>query len=95
MSCPNKFYGCASSARPVLGVLEYGSEIRMIIEETGCGLVCEPEEYGAVETNIQWFIDNAGSGKVVEMGMKGRTYLEEHLTKEISIQKYIDAIKAL
>lgn len=95
VSCPSKFYGCASGARPVLGVLEKDSEIRMLIEEIGCGLVCEPEEYDKVEENIQWFIDNAGNEKVVEMGLKGRAYLEKHLTKGISVHKYIEAIKAL
>lgn len=95
VSCPSKFYGCASGARPVLGVLEKGSEIRMLIEEIGCGLVCEPEEYDKVEENIRWFIDNAGSSEVVEMGKKGRIYLEKYLTKDVSVQKYIKAIKAL
>ena len=95
VSCPSKFYGCASGGRPILGVLEKGSEVRMLIEEIGCGLVCEPEEYGKVEENIRWFIDNAGSEKIVKMGQKGRTYLEKYLTKDVSIQKYIDAIKSL
>jgi len=40
VSCPSKFYGIAAVAKPVLGVLEEGSEIRRLIEETGCGLVC-------------------------------------------------------
>lgn len=95
VSCPSKFYGCASCARPVLGVLEKDSEIRMLIEEIGCGLVCEPEEYDKVEENIQWFIDNSDSGKVVEMGQKGRKCLEKYLTKDVSVQKYIEAIKEL
>lgn len=95
VSCPSKFYGCASVARPVLGVLEHGSEIRMLIEEIGCGLVCEPEEYDKVGENIRWFIDNADSGKVNKMGRKGREYLEKYLTKDVSVQKYIEAIRNL
>jgi hypothetical protein len=79
----------------VLGVLEKGSEIRMLIEEIGCGLVCEPEDYDTVEENIRWFVNHAGSGKIVEMGWKGRKYLEKYLTKEVSVQKYKEAIKAL
>ena len=42
-------------------VLESGSEIRCIIEDTKGGLCCEPGEYDKVEENIRWFIDNAGS----------------------------------
>lgn len=95
VSCPSKFYGCASGARPVLGVLEKGTEVRMLIEESGCGLVCEPEEYDRVEENIRWFLQNAGSGKVAEMGRNGRKYLLAHLTKDMSVQKYEEAIKAL
>ena len=95
VSCPSKFYGCISGARPVLAVLEQGSEIRMLIEEIGCGLVCGPGEYDTVEVNIQWFLDNANASSVAKMGSKGRAYLMKHLTKDVSIQKYIDAIKEL
>jgi glycosyltransferase involved in cell wall biosynthesis len=95
ISCPSKFYGVVACAKPVLGVLEEGSEIRCIIEEAGCGLVCESGAYDKVEENIQWFIDNANGGKVAEMGRGGRKYLEKHLAKEVSVQKYIEAIKGI
>lgn len=94
-SCPSKWYGIASAAKPILGVLERGSEIRMLIEEIGCGLVCEPEAYREMEQNIQWFLDHASSGELQAMGRRGRAYLEKNLTKDVSIQKYIEAIKAL
>lgn len=94
-SCPSKWYGIASAAKPILGVLERGSEIRMLIEEIGCGLVCEPEAYGEMEQNIQWFLDHASSGELQAMGWRGRAYLEKNLTKDVSIQKYIEAIKKL
>jgi glycosyltransferase involved in cell wall biosynthesis len=95
VSCPSKFYSCVSGARPILGVLEKETEIGMIIEETGCGLVCEPEEYDKVEENINLFIKNAGSEEIANMGRKGREYLLKNLTKDLSLQKYKEAIKAL
>jgi glycosyltransferase involved in cell wall biosynthesis len=95
ISCPSKFYGCASGGKPILGVLENESEIRMVMEEAGCGLVCDPEEYDKVEENIVWFINNADKEEVTRMGQKGRSYLMEHLTKELGLQKYREAIKAL
>lgn len=95
VSCPSKFYGVASVGKPVLGVLEQGTEIRMVIEEIGCGLVCEPADYDAVEKNIQWFLDHAGTEELEMMGCKGHEYLIKHFTKNISIQKYIDAINSL
>ena len=95
VSCPSKFYGIAGVGKPVLGVLEAGSEVEILINEIGCGLVSEPGDYKAVEENIRWYIDNAGNNELAEMGKRGHEYLVDHLTKDVSIGKYIEAIKRL
>lgn len=95
VSCPSKAYGIMSVARPIIGVLEEGTEIRRLIEECNCGKCCEPEDYIEVAEIIHWYIENAGTNTVQEMGKNGRNYLEKNLTKDISVQKYIDAIKVL
>lgn len=95
VSCPSKFYGIVGVGKPVLGVLENGSEIEMLIREIGCGRCSEPGEYDKVEENIRWFIDKAGSNEVDQMGKKGHRYLVKNLTKEVSIGKYIKAIRRL
>lgn len=95
ISCPSKFYGIAGVGKPVLGVLERGSEVEMLIKEIGCGRVSEPMDYIAVAQNIKWYVDNAESNVLDEMGKRGREYLVKNLTKEISISKYRDAIKRL
>lgn len=95
VSCPSKFYGIAGVGKPVLGVLEKGSEIEMLINEIGCGRCSEPGNYEKVELNIKWFIDNAGSHELTVMGQCGHDYLVKHLTKDISIKKYKSAILKL
>lgn len=95
VSCPSKYYGIASAGRPVIGVLEAGSEIRCIIEETSGGLCCEPGEYDRVEENIRWFIDNAGSDKLKAMGVRSRENIEKNLSRKVSIQKYAEEILKL
>lgn len=95
VSCPSKFYGIAAAAKPVLAVLEEGSEVRMLIEETGCGLCCEPRDYRKVEENLNWFIAHAGTGEAEAMGRSGYDYLVRNLTKDVSIRKYKDAIRGL
>lgn len=92
VSCPSKAYGIWGVSKPILGVLESGSEIRMILEETRSGLVCEPGDYEQVERNIQWFIDNAGKKDVAEMAQRGHDNLLKNLTKYVSIQKYKRAL---
>lgn len=84
-----------AAAKPILGVLESGSEVRCLIEDTNGGLCCEPGEYDKVEENIRWFIDNAGSGKVKAMGARGRENLENNLTRNVSVRKYAEEILKL
>lgn len=95
VSCPSKFYGIAGVAKPVLAVLEKGSEVEMLINEIVCGKVSEPGDYKAVEENIRWFIDNAESSDLQDMGSKGYEYLIKHLTKDVSISKYSKVIGEL
>lgn len=92
VSCPSKYYGIAAVAKPILGVLEENTEIRLLIEETNGGLVSNPGDYDSIEKNINWFIENANSKELENMGKKSREYLEKNLTKDISINKYKEEI---
>jgi len=93
VSVPSKLYGIMAAGRPVLGVLESGAEARIIIEETGCGLVCTPGDYKAVEENLKQFISMNSNQRTV-MGLAGREYLVRNLTKDVSVMKYIKEINS-
>ena len=95
VSCPSKAYGIMGVGKPIIGVLEKGSEVRILIDEIGCGKCCEPGDYVEVANIIRWYIENTGTDIEKIMGDKGRAYLEKNLTKDISIKKYIEAIKEL
>ena len=95
VSCPSKYYGLAAAGKPVIGVIESGSEVRCLIEDTHGGLCCEPGEYDQVEKNIRWFIDNAGSNEIKDMGIRSRDNLEKNLTRDVSVRKYAEEILKL
>lgn len=95
VSCPSKAYGIMAAAKPILGVLESGSEVRCLIEDTFGGLCCEPGEYDKVEENIRWFLENAGSGALKAMGIRSRENLEKNLTRSVSVRKYAEEILKL
>ena len=90
VSVPSKLYGVMAAGKPVLGVLEEGSEARLIIEESGCGLVAAPADYQAIGEILDSFVSGKADGKT--MGEKGRAYLEENLTKDVSVRKYAKEI---
>ncbi|MEA3573935.1 glycosyltransferase family 4 protein [Peribacillus frigoritolerans] len=94
VSVPSKLYGIIAAGKPILGVLEEGSEARLIIDETKCGYVTEPGNYEEVEAIIERFLNEKGTTTPIEMGERGRAYLVENLTKDVSIRKYIEEIKS-
>lgn len=69
VSVPSKLYGVMAAGRPVLGILEEGTEARMIIEESKCGIVVSPGDYKAIENLIQYYIDTKDG-----VNRKARTY---------------------
>lgn len=95
VSCPSKYYGLAACAKPILGVLEKGSEIYSLIEETKGGLLCEPGDYEGIKKNIDWFINHADDMALEDMGRRSYNNLISNLTKEKSINKYEEEILKL
>ena len=87
VSVPSKIYGVMAAGKPILGVLEQGSEGQQLIANSDCGIVVEPNDYkGILDCIMYLYLMDKGSLR--KLGMNGRIYLEKHLTKEVSINKY-------
>lgn len=95
VSVPSKLYGVMAVGRPVLAVLEEGSEARLIIEEAKCGYVNKPNNYDQIEQSIRTIIEDRETVKLKKMGEEGWEYLLKNLTKDESIIKYITVINSL
>lgn len=90
VSVPSKLYGVMASGKPVLGVLDKESEARMIVEDSHCGICAEPSDYEEVYKCINYIIKNQDN--IHLMGVNGRRYLENKLSKRVSISKYKESI---
>lgn len=93
VSVPSKLYGVMAAGKPVLGVLDEGSEARLIVEECNCGVCIEPGNYKEISNNIEYILNN--KEEIRALGLNGRQYLETNLTKEVSINKYKENILAI
>lgn len=93
VSVPSKLYGVMATGKPVLGVLDKGSEARLIVDECNCGVCTEPGNYNEIYNKIEYILNN--KEKVKKLGKNGRKYLEKNLTKEVSINKYKNTILSL
>ena len=93
VSVPSKLYGVMAAGKPVLGVLDEGSEARLIVEDCNCGVCIEPGNYKEILNNIEYILNN--KEEIRALGSNGRQYLETNLTKEVSINKYKENILAI
>lgn len=95
VSCPSKAYGIMAAGKAIIGVMEKDTEVRGLIEESNCGKCCEPGDYAEVANIIRWYIENANSDEEKQMGMRGRKYLEEKLTRAVSVNRYAEEISKI
>lgn len=93
ISVPSKIYGVMSVGKPILGVLEVGSEARVLIEESGSGYCCEPGQYDLLEKMIEKII--LEKSQLQEKGLRGREFSEKYYGKDNSIKKYKILFKSL
>jgi colanic acid biosynthesis glycosyl transferase WcaI len=94
VSVPSKIYGVMAAGKPILGVLEQGSEAERLISESKCGAVVEPQNYKGIIEKIEFFYE-MNNDKLNEIGLCGREYLDENLKKKTSINKYREILKSL
>jgi colanic acid biosynthesis glycosyl transferase WcaI len=73
---PSKTVALLSAARPVTASVSAGSEIGRVIQESGGGVVTEPEDVEALAVVIKEFFDHPE--KRLAMGESGRQYAMQH-----------------
>lgn len=90
VSVPSKLYGVMAAGKTVLGILEDGSEGRLIINDAKCGICMEPGNYEVIYEKINYILEH--KEEIRSLGNQGRIYLEKNLAKEVSIEKYKEII---
>ncbi|MFC5652890.1 glycosyltransferase family 4 protein [Paenibacillus solisilvae] len=94
VSVPSKIYGVMAAGKPVLGVLESGSEAYRLIDESQCGVVAEPQDYEEAVKQLH-YLYNLTSTQLAAVGKQGRTYLEAHLRRDLSLEKYRELLLSM
>ncbi|MDF2524076.1 MAG: glycosyltransferase [Clostridiales bacterium] len=94
VSVPSKIYGVMAAGKFPLGILEEGSEAAELIHAGKCGIVVSPGDYDGVYRTIDSIIQMKKED-IIEVGLRGRVYLEENLRKRDAIKKYKELFNSL
>ncbi|MCI6414317.1 glycosyltransferase family 4 protein [Butyricimonas virosa] len=89
---PSKTWSIMSCGRPVVASFDEG-ELKDILESNDCGVFTRAGDLRGFVNAIK--ILNANRARCVTMGMAGRKFILDNLTKEVGTQKYVDVIKCV
>lgn len=89
---PRKISSYMAAGNPILGAVV--GEARHIIEEAGCGLCCDAEDPVGLADICKRFADMSPEERAA-MGVNGRKYYEEHLSRKIFFSTLENELQAL
>jgi colanic acid biosynthesis glycosyl transferase WcaI len=90
---PSRLYGILAVARPVIVAADAESETAQVVERIGCGIVVPPGRPELLARAIR----DAHDGKydLVEMGRRGREWVEREADRSVAVRRYRDLLGEL
>ncbi|MDQ3648287.1 MAG: glycosyltransferase family 4 protein [Actinomycetota bacterium] len=89
----SKVYGVLALGKPFVAAVEDGSEIALLIGETGAGVRAEPSDAEALDRHIRDFADGVLDRN--ELGARGRREFERRYRREHGTRLYRQAVQDL
>ena len=90
---PSKLCNIMASGRPVVAAAPPGSDLSLILTESKCGILVEPESGEGIAAAIIDLMSNKDLR--LQMGENGRSYVESHLTQAALIHSFATQIVAV
>jgi len=90
---PSRLLGILAVARPVIVAADRESETAQVVEAAGCGIVVPPGRPELLARAIR----DAHDGKydLVEMGRRGREWVEREADRSVAVRRYRDLLGEL
>ena len=86
---PSKTWSYMSAERPVLASFDTDSELRMILDESCCGVCVAPDD----KDKLKEAILQMASSELSQAGKNGRKFVIENVSKEKCVNKYLKVFK--
>lgn len=83
---PSKIYGIMAAGKPFLAIVDEGTEIYKLINETECGFQLTYNHYQEAVNLLANCVNK--KDRLAEMGRKGRKYFEENFDRKKVTEKY-------
>ncbi|MDI6688248.1 MAG: glycosyltransferase family 4 protein [Desulfobacterales bacterium] len=92
LTVPSKVQSYLACAKPIIAAID--GEVAMIVEESGAGIACPAENPQALaEAVLKTY--HMPKADLQEMGLRGRSYFEQHFERTVLIDRLNEWIKEL
>lgn len=89
---PSKITSYMLSSKPILASVDLDSATNRYLKEADCGIVVESDNVDALAKAFEQF-SKIEEEKLMEMGRNGKSFADNHLTKNVNLKMIVDAIK--
>ena len=89
---PSKTWSILSCARPVIASFDEG-ELKDILEKNDCGVFTHAGDAEEFAAGIKALA--ASPARCIQMGLNGRQFILDNLTKEVGTKKYVNVINTV
>lgn len=90
-SVPSKTWSYMSAECAVVASFDAGTELETVLNESGGGYMCRPDDVMALEQQILKLFEDQKLCN--EVGLKGRQYILKYLTKETGTNQYVNILE--
>jgi colanic acid biosynthesis glycosyl transferase WcaI len=87
---PSKLLGIMASGRAVIAGASVGTELYTVLEDSGCGLIVEPENPGQLLEAIMKLYNDPQ--KAEDYGKKAREFVVNHFSRVSILKTFEDAV---
>jgi Glycosyltransferase len=90
VSMPSRTYNALAAGKPLLGIVEEGSETARIIKDDKIGWVVDPQKPTDMFVMVREILHSLG--KLPEMGKRARLVAERDYSLELAVERYRGAL---
>lgn len=93
LSVPSKLYGLMAAGQPILGIVTAESEVGLVLQETGCGVVIDPPVPTAIIESLRRLRREPGT--LARMAEAGRRAARECFSESTAVDRYDEVLQAV
>ena len=93
LSVPSKLYALMAAGRPIMGLVEKGSEVDVIVRKARCGFIFNPDDTEGIIKKINYLIKHPEV--LTTLSGNARKYFELNFNRTLITKRYYEMINSL